>query len=178
MTDFVLEPQVKTILLQDDGRMPNNPQLPLLIYTGALRFSTVDPAAVCERVFQANGWGERWRNGIFSFHHYHSTAHEVLAIARGEAWVQFGGEMGPEIKVQPGDVVVIPAGGGHKNMGASADLLVVGAYPAGQTWDLCRGLPEERPWALENIARVPLPMTDPLYGKEGPLLHHWHKSAA
>ncbi|HEX6110927.1 MAG TPA: hypothetical protein VFZ10_01380, partial [Geminicoccaceae bacterium] len=57
--------------------------------------------------------------------------------------------------------------------GASPDLLVVGAYPRGQSFDLCRGRPEERPQAVENIARVPLPDSDPLYGAEGPLVQHW-----
>jgi uncharacterized protein YjlB len=40
-------------------------------------------------------------------------------------------------------------------------------------WDLCRGRPEERPRVLENIARVPLPVADPLHGQDGPLLDHW-----
>jgi uncharacterized protein YjlB len=173
MKESIHAPQLKTFLLKDDGHIPNNPLLPLLVYEGVLQLSEADPAAVCERVFSANGWGSGWRNGIYSFHHYHSTAHEVLAVASGTARVQFGGESGPLIEVQTGDVVLIPAGVGHKNLGASRDLLVVGAYPPGQRWDLCRGTPDERPWALENIARVPLPTTDPVYGKQGPLTTHW-----
>ena len=169
----IQSPQIKTFLLPDDGRIPNNPTLPLLIYAGALLLPLKGSETVCERVFGANGWGSSWRNGIYTFHHYHSTAHEVLAVARGTARVQFGGENGPLVDVQPGDVVVIPAGVGHKNLGSSLDLLVVGAYPAGQTWDLCRGGPGERPWAPENIASVPLPETDPIYGRQGPLLTHW-----
>jgi len=173
MNESILAPQLKTFFLKDDGRIPNNPLLPLLVYAGALQLPEPDPAAACERIFSANGWGSGWRNGIYSFHHYHSTAHEVLAIARGSARVQFGGESGPLIDVQPGDVVLIPAGVGHKNLGASRDLLVVGAYPTGQRWDLCRGTADERPWVLENIARVPLPTADPIYGKKGPLTTHW-----
>ena len=169
----VLDPHIETFLLQDDGRIPNNPTLPLLVYTGALQLPVKGSALVCERVFGANGWGNGWRNGIYTFHHYHSTAHEVLALACGTARVQFGGENGPVIDVQPGDVVVIPAGVGHKNLGSSFDLLVVGAYPPGPSWDLCRGTPEERPWALENIARVPLPAADPIFGMQGPLRTHW-----
>jgi uncharacterized protein YjlB len=175
MNESILAPQLKTFLLIDDGRIPNNPHLPLLVYQGALQFSLGDPATVCEDIFAANGWGSGWRNGIYSFHHYHSTAHEVLAIASGSARVQFGGESGPLIDGRPGDVLLIPAGVGHKNLGASRDLLVVGAYPPGQRWDLCRGTPDERPWALENIARVPLPTTDPVYGKHGPLTSYWLK---
>lgn len=175
MNEIITVPRLYTFLLADDGRIPNNPRLPLLVYDGALQLPTVDPAAACERIISANGWGSGWRNGIYSFHHYHSTAHEVLAVARGSARVHFGGENGPVIDVKSGDVVVIPAGVGHKNLGASRDLLIVGAYPDGQSWDLCRGTADERPWALENIARVPLPETDPIYGKQGPLIANWSK---
>ncbi len=110
--------------------------------------------------------------------HYHSTAHEVLGIARGEAAVRFGGESGVTLRVRPGDVVVIPAGVGHKREDASPDLLVVGAYPDGRDWDLCRGEPGERPRVLENIRRVPLPTADPVYGADGPLVEHWHGGRA
>jgi uncharacterized protein YjlB len=169
-------PNVTSYLLPDDGRIPNNPTLPLLIFSGALQLPEQDPASFCERLYQTNGWGNGWRNGIYSFHHYHSTAHEMLAIARGQVRVHFGGESGPRLSVKAGDVVIIPAGVGHKNLGGSGDLLVIGAYPPGQTWDLLRGEASDRPQALLNIARVPLPQTDPIYGSDGPLLVHWHIS--
>ena len=89
------------------------------------------------------------------------------------ARVRFGGNAGMVLTVRAGDVVVIPAGVGHQNLGASPDLLVVGAYPRGQRFDLCRGLPEERPQVLENIERVPPPAADPVYGAAGPLIEHW-----
>jgi uncharacterized protein YjlB len=161
----------------DDGAIPNNPTLPFLVYSGALELPRDDPAAPCEAVFEGNGWGRAWRNGIYPFPHYHSTAHEVLGICRGEARVRFGGAAGIVLAVRRGDVVVIPAGVGHQNLGASADLLVVGAYPAGQRWDLCYGKPQERSRALRNITRVPLPSTDPLYGAEGPLVERWLRRA-
>lgn len=173
MSDVLQKPSVKTFLLQDDGSIPNNPNLPLLVYAGALALPSNDPARPCEVIFESNQWGGGWRNGIYPFHHYHSTAHEVLAIAKGTAKVQFGGQEGPVIDVQPGDVVIIPAGVGHKNLGSSADLLVVGAYPSGQSWDMCRGSADERPEALDNITNVPLPERDPVYGEEGPLVTHW-----
>jgi uncharacterized protein YjlB len=161
----------------DDGTIPNNPNLQFLVYGGALQLPGEDPAAACEAVFAANGWSGSWRDGIYPFPHYHSTAHEVLGICRGEAKVRFGGNTGIVLTVRAGDVVVIPAGVGHQNLGASADLLVVGAYPRGQSWDLCRGRADERPQALANIARVPLPAADPVYGAEGPLVEHWLRRA-
>ena len=160
-------------LFADSGTIPNNPTLPFLVYPGALNLRGDRLAGMCEAVFAANDWGGCWRNGIYPFPHYHSTAHEVLGVCCGQARVRFGGDVGIELTVRAGDVVVIPAGVGHQNLGASPDLLVVGAYPRGQSFDLCRGRPEERPQVLENIQRVPLPAADPVYGADGPLVEHW-----
>lgn len=75
--------------------------------------------------------------------------------------------------VKAGDVVVLPAGTGHKNLGASPDFLVVGAYPPGFSADLMRGEAGERPDADRRIAIVPLPQTDPVGGAGGPVLEKW-----
>jgi len=74
-----------------------------------------------------------------------------------------------------GDVLVIPAGVAHKNLGASADLGVVGAYPRGQSPDMNDGHDGERPRADQNIAQVPLPAADPVFGVDGPLMRQWTK---
>jgi uncharacterized protein YjlB len=160
--------------LADDGIIPNNPELPLLLYRQALTPSGADPASTFEELFARHGWAGSWRDGIYTFHHYHSTAHEALGIARGRVRVRLGGEGGLRVELAAGDVVVLPAGTGHKNEGASPDLLVVGAYPPGQDWDLCRGEPGERPRVLANIAGVPLPSSDPVHGPNGPLTRLWH----
>lgn len=173
MQEIVRRVEAAAHRFEDDGAIPNNPELPLLVYQNALALAEREPAGPCERLFAANRWSGAWRAGIYSFPHYHSTAHEVLGICRGHARVRFGGERGVVLTVQAGDVVAIPAGVGHQNLGASPDLLVVGAYPDGQSWDLCYGKAGERPRVLANIGRVPLPVADPVYGKAGPLLAHW-----
>ena len=152
----------------DDGRFPNS-ALPLLVYRRAL---PPDPAAM-ERAFAANDWSNSWRNGIFAYHHFHSIAHEVLGIAAGEARVMFGGPAGREVAVRAGDVVAIPAGVAHRNQGASADLLVVGAYPGGADWDIRRGDPAEHAAVLRAAASVPPPFSDPVAGRDGPLVRLW-----
>jgi uncharacterized protein YjlB len=50
----------------------------------------------------------------------------------------------------------------------------VGAYPKGQeNYDMNYGKEGERPQTDKNIANVPRPDTDPVYGSEGPLLKKW-----
>jgi uncharacterized protein YjlB len=167
------ESAVRAVLLKDDGLIPNNRRLPLLIYKAALELTENDPAGFVERLLSSHQWGGTWRNGIYSYHHYHSTAHEVLAVYCGSVDVQLGGERGIHESLAKGDVLVIPAGVGHKNLGSSKDFAVVGAYPAGQNWDICYGKASERPRADKNIERVSLPVADPIYGDGGPLMKHW-----
>ena len=160
----------ETHTFEDDGGIPNS-RLPVLVYHGALE-SDAGPAAY-EQLFAGHGWLGAWRDGIFPFHHFHSTAHEVLGIAAGTAEVTLGGPGGRRFQLVSGDVVVLPAGTGHCNEESSDDLLVVGAYPNGMDWDVRRGDPAERDEVLANIARVPIPDQDPVAGKSGPLVELW-----
>ncbi len=166
------EPRVIARLLKDAGTIPNS-RLPVLIYQGALNLPKDDPAAAIEALIHANQWGNDWRNGIFSYHHYHSTAHEALLVFSGSAKVQLGGESGVIETISAGDVIIIPAGVGHKNLGSSSDFHLVGAYPPRQNVDMNYGKPGERPRVDENISRLALPATDPVFGKTGPLLDQW-----
>ena len=176
---FVNDNKIICKMLTDDGQIPNNQKLPLLIYPNAFDILVHDPVSMCESLFAANGWQGCWRNGIFSYHHYHSTAHEVLGICSGKAKVKFGGRRGIICSISPGDVVIIPAGVGHKNLGASSDLCVLGAYPPNQTPDLRKEMiisntnERDRLEAIKNIKRVSLPSKDPVYGKNGPLFKYW-----
>ena len=131
-----------------------------------LSTETTRGAAWLENHFAKQNWTNSWRNGIYSYHHYHSTSHEVLGVYSGEALLHLGGEDGEKINVEAGDIIVIPAGVGHKNLG-SKNLGVVGAYPDGRSWDMNRGEPGERPEADENIAALPVLKTDPLNGGTG-----------
>lgn len=165
---------MEAYVLADDGLIPNNAKLPLVLYRPALapKGLSSEPERAFEALFGSNGWRGAWVDGIYDFDHYHSTAHEVLGIAKGTARVQFGGPEGPVLDLTAGDAVVIPAGVGHCLI-EGEDLVVVGAYPDGQDWDLCRASTSDRTKALENIPWVPLPNLDPVFGPEGPVLALW-----
>jgi uncharacterized protein YjlB len=167
----MVEPE--THIFQDGGEIPNS-RLPVLIYRDV---HEARDAAECEVLFDRNGWRGAWLDGIFSFHHFHSTAHEVLGVVAGAAAVVLGGPDGRRLEIRRGDVVVLPAGTGHCNAGSSADLTVVGAYPNGMRWDLRRGDPAEREEVLANIVAVPLPEADPVDGADGPLTRIWRDAA-
>lgn len=168
-----LDPDLIVHIINDDGTFPNNARLPLLIYKQVFQFSGKGSPEFIEKTIKNNDWGGSWRNGIYPFHHYHSTAHEVLGVYSGTARVQLGGESGQELVINTGDAVVIPAGVAHKNIQSSHDFRVIGAYPPGQSWDMNYGRKGERPDADQNIAIVPIPDTDPLLGISGPLMVHW-----
>ncbi len=158
---------IETYWLDDDGLIPNNASVPLILYRKALTAGDPGAEARIEALFASHDWSNGWVNGIYPFHHYHATTHEVLGIARGSARVQFGGPGGPEVEVSAGDAVMIPAGVGHCRKSSTPDLSVVGAYPGGADWDLRRANPEDHETALPLIKGVPLPPQDPIAGAGG-----------
>jgi uncharacterized protein YjlB len=160
----------------DDGYTPNNPTLPLVLYRTPLKLDArFDPAAIVGDAFAAHGWRDSWRDGMYDFLHFHTRAHEVLGLARGYLRAQFGGEKGKILRLKAGDVVILPAGTGHKRLSQSRDLLVVGAYPATGDYDEPRPSDVSHDKAVASIAKVRLPAKDPVYGSDGPLKRVWRK---
>jgi len=174
----IKDPRVVHVTLMPDSNFPNNGRLPLLLYQGAVNLPKQDPAFLFEQLFSSNGWGDSWRNGIYTYHHCHTTAHEVLGVYSGDAKVQLGGPSGIIHHLNAGDVVIIPAGVSHKNIGSESDFGVVGAYPAGQSPDMYMENSPERLQADRNIASVPLPERDPVYGSGGPMTAYWGARAS
>ena len=166
--------QIDRLQLSRNGWMPNNDRLPVLHYHRAFPPSPTsgDAADAIEATLARNQWPAQWRNGVYTFHHYHSTAHEVLGIAAGSAVLTLGGEGGHNLPVEAGDLLVLPTGTGHFLLQAHPGFLVVGAYPVGQTWDICRAAPT--PAAVDRMSTLPFPQSDPFNGKAGELPRAWN----
>lgn len=162
--------------LRDDGVFPNNDKFPLIFYKDVLILSPDAGDKPVINLFSDHNWKNAWTDGIFDYHHYHSISHEVIGIVSGIATVQLGGGSGILLELHRGDVMVIPAGVAHKKITGSDDFECVGAYPDGMDYDIKTGRPGERPVADENIRKVPIPATDPVYGDDGPLLKYWKNS--
>jgi uncharacterized protein YjlB len=114
------------------------------------------------RNYSDHGWPPDWRDGIKGYHHYHSTALEALGISAGRATLELGGPDGRKVEVCAGDALMLPTGTGHRCIEASADFLVVGAYPEGQDWDICREAPNRA--ARQRMLALPYPDRDPVTG--------------
>jgi len=172
----IRETKPRVLYFEDNNCIPNNPKLPFLHYRKVISLTkAADAAALFEILFDANGWRDSWRNGIYNYARYHPRTHEVLGISRGKARVQFGGDKGKRINLTAGDVVVLPAGTGHQALKASADLVVVGAYPSSGQYDEYEPRASYHTRALRMIPKVRLPAKDPIFGSQGPLKKHWKK---
>lgn len=160
-------------ILQENGNFPNNGLLPLLLYHAAFRDGGEVDTDTVREILETNSWGNSWVNGVYDYHHYHSTAHEILVGITGSCSIQFGGPDGISVSLEAGDVVIIPAGVAHKRTDHTPGFTCLGAYPGGQQFDMNYGKEGERPAVDENIRKVPMPENDPLYGSDGPLLKNW-----
>lgn len=172
MLDLSVTPE--EFYFEDDGIIPNS-KFPLLIYKNAFSARGNDGANWLEKKFKTNNWYNSWRWGIYPFHHYHSTSHEVLGCFQGNAKVHMGGPNGKILEISAGDILVIPAGVGHKCISHSDNFTVVGAYPNGMDYDLIKEEKAKHAQSLKNIAKVPFPVNDPLLGNTDGLKSIWKK---
>jgi uncharacterized protein YjlB len=152
--------------LEKGGDVPNS-TLPVLLYRGVLTANAAGKAKLFRERFKANDWVGIWTDTIYDYTHFHSNAHEVLGIAEGKVSLRLGGESGSLVRLKTGDMLILPAGVGHRRIGDDDGLKVIGAYPRGQShFDMKR--------KGRTIPKLPLPTTDPFFGKDGPLIRAWH----
>ena len=155
---------IRTIHFDKTADVPNS-NLPVLIYRSVQKDAPAYMARAFRERFKVNGWSGIWTDTIYDYTHFHSNAHEVLGIAKGKVTLRLGGAGGSLVRLKAGDVIVLPAGVGHRRV-SEIEVKVVGAYPRGQShYDMKR--------QGRRVPRVALPATDPLYGPEGPLIKAW-----
>jgi uncharacterized protein YjlB len=143
-----------------------NSLLPVMLVRTALAPNTSGKARLFREAFRRNGWTGLWTDTIYDYTHFHSNAHEVLGIAEGKVTIVLGGDEGRRFRLKAGDMLVIPAGVGHRRVGDDTGLKVIGAYPPGQShFDMKR--------KGRAAPKAPLPRTDPFYGIDGPLMRSW-----
>jgi uncharacterized protein YjlB len=160
------------LFIRDNGVFPGS-EFPVLLYRKALRLPLLFPAKKVKQLFTKHNWTNNWRNGIYTYHHYHSNTHEAMGVIKGKTTLILGGENGKQVLLQKGDIIVIPAGVAHKNLGREKDVICVGGYPEGKDFDMNYGDPGERPGTDKNIRLVHLPSAGPLLGERDPLLNIW-----
>ncbi|GGB00878.1 cupin domain-containing protein [Macrococcus hajekii] len=150
---------------------PTSPSAPNHIILPVILYHDVEGSPA--ELFKQNGWHHIWENGVFDYHHFHPNTHEVLGVKSGEAELQIGGENGQIVTVKMGDVLLLPAGYGHKRCSQSADFKIVGAYPTEQAVDTETSYNDLND-VNKIINRVALPETDPVQGTTGPVFREWH----
>ena len=157
--------KVRKIYFEKAADVPNS-TLPVLLYRAVLPPHAAGKASVFRTRFKRSGWAGIWTDTIYDYTHFHSNAHEVLGIAEGKVTLWLGGEEGSRFRLQAGDMLVLPAGVGHRRVGGDKGLKVIGAYPRGQShFDMKR--------KGRVIPKVRLPSEDPFYGADGPLIEAW-----
>jgi uncharacterized protein YjlB len=164
--------EYRVFRFEPNGWVPNNETLAVIVYRRVLPADDRDTAAEAfEERFGQNGWPPQWRDSVFDYHHYHSTAHEVMGVLGGSADLILGGPSGYTLRVAAGDALLLPAGTGHCLLEARGGFQVVGAYPQGQQWDLRRDAltPDEQ----RRMLALPFPPNDPVYGANGPMVETW-----
>ena len=164
--------EVETHLFPARDDIPNS-SLPLLVLREAVGAEDATAPAMTE-CFLDHGWQGCWTYTVFDYWHYHADGHEVLGCVGGEAEIGFGGPGGITARMRPGDVVVIPAGVGHRRLSATPDFAVVGAYPPGQSGTILRPGDRELADAQKQIAALAMPPRDPVTGAQPGCLAAWH----
>lgn len=142
---------------------------PLLFYKSA--FKNASASQIESHLSEVGVVDPQWRYTMYSTSHFHSTSHEVLCIASGEAKLCFGHEDNPkrvEEVLTKGDVVVVPAGVAHRLLEEiKSPFEMVGSYQRGMNWDMCYGKQGEET-KIKKIGGLGWFDKDPIYGDGGP----------
>ena len=169
---MVMKRQIHYSTIKPNDVFPNN-ALPVLHYRNVINFRLFFAAFRVKQLFRKNGWTNNWRAGIFEYDHYHSTTHEAMAVIKGKTTLLLGGKGGKKLDIVAGDVIIIPAGVAHCNLGKENDVVCIGGYPQGKDFDMKYGHPGERPAADRIIENLGIPRKDPVFGSTDGIIRYW-----
>lgn len=157
----------RRLTLVENDDFPPQSRKDIIVYRNAVDPDDADCAAKFEALFAENGWHLEWRGRISDTGHFHSRAHEVIAIVKESAILAFGGGKGKRVVLDVGDAVLVPPGLLHRQADAWAGgVEAVGAIPEGVEWDLRREPPPNEPDG--GTTPVDRPWCDPILGTRGP----------
>lgn len=143
---------------------PNHMILPAIVYK-----ETVD----VKSQFKQAGWKILFESSVFDYHHYHPNTHEAIGVLSGEATLMIGGESGQKQKITQGQVLLLPAGYGHRLLESTEDFKVALSYPEQVDLKIETSI-NDLSQVNSEINSVPLPKTDPVYNTQGPMFKEWH----
>ena len=163
----------ESYMSKPQGKIPKN-RFPLLVQRNAI------PGGGAEAIkarFRENGWSNNCDDpGIYEYAHFHSTTHECLGCAQG--WMEFSLSVGEggwtKVRIEQGDVIVMPAGVSHEMVSMAEDIHMCGGYPDGRDWDDIQEAflsDEDYKRACKRIMMLPIPAKDPATGLAMP---EWH----
>ncbi|KAL5366688.1 hypothetical protein BJX96DRAFT_180958 [Aspergillus floccosus] len=153
--------------------------LPILHYRDDLPHPRTEETA--SKFLTAHTWEKRGVWGAIDIRHFHPNTHECYGVFQGASTLLLGAAGGDgntaglKLTVYPGDVLVLPAGTAHSSVDSKDDYRYVGVYPrACPRWRNEMGnYPIDLKALRKEIAQVPLPEADPVYGGNGPLCQLW-----
>jgi uncharacterized protein YjlB len=108
--------RVRKFYFEKAADVPNS-TLPVLLYRSVLQLHAAGKANAFRERFKGAGWTVIWTDTIYDYTHFHSNAHEVLGIAEGKVTLRLDGEEGSLLRLKAGDMLVLPAGVGHRRLG-------------------------------------------------------------
>ncbi|KAH8702350.1 hypothetical protein BGW36DRAFT_372663 [Talaromyces proteolyticus] len=168
---------VNTYFLQSTVYAPNS-SLPVLHYRNVLPYPATEENVTS--FLTAHKWEKRGTWGHIPTRHFHPNSHECYGIFRGSSTIVLGVGGGDEsgglrVRVQAGDVIVLPAGTAHSMADSTEDYRYIGVYPEGcPRW---RNELGEKPISLADLRKeiqsVGFPKQDPVFGTHGPMMRLW-----
>ena len=164
--------QAELLFFRENKVAPNS-HLPALFYKKAFEENNESLEDQMYSIFNNNKWNGTRKGRIRTGRYYHTASHEVIGITKQAIFIELGGFNGSRHILEKGDVLILPAGVSIRLIkGAGHD--VRRGFSAEPTENMQYAKASYREKAKEAIACIPIPKTDPIYGRSGGLVDIWN----